>query len=86
VTRMARRVQARPPLSAADVEDRKLVRAESAVFESSTRAQLEAAIAGRTWDQSCASCGSVLIFTGSLDGWLSKSMAWDDVHDCEAVA
>ena len=86
MTAMQRRVMSRPALPAADVAGRIQVRNASAAFESSTRAQLEAAITSRTWSQGCAECGSVLTFHGSLAEWLSKSAAWPDVHECEAVA
>lgn len=82
MTAMQRRVMARPPLPRADVEDRAQVRAKSLSF----RANLEAAVLARTHSQSCGVCGSVQVWTGSLDEWLSKSAAWVDVHDCVAVA
>ena len=86
MTRLARRVAAKKPLDSAEVTDRAMVRSASAAFESSTRAQLEAAIASRTWSQGCEVCGSVLTFHGSLDDWLSKSIAWDESHPCEVSA
>lgn len=84
MTRSQRRRNAPKPLPAAEVADRAMVRSASAAFESSTRAQLEAAIACRTWSQGCAECGSVQVFHGSLDEWLSKSAAWDESHECIA--
>jgi len=82
MTALTRRLMAKKPLPAAEVADRIQVRNASAAFESSTRAQLEAAITSRTWSQSCEVCGSVQIFNGSRDEWLSKSAAWVDVHPC----
>lgn len=84
MTALQRRLNAPKPLPATDVADRIQVRSASATFESSTRAQLEAAIASRTWSQGCEVCGSVQMFTGSLDEWLSKSAAWDESHECIA--
>ena len=75
---MQRRVMHRDPLPAADVADRTQIRNASATFESSYRAQLEAAIASRTWYQ----CGTVYVFHGSLAEWLDVSAAFDETHEC----
>lgn len=34
--------------------------------------------------RSCSHCGSVLIFHGTDDDWLTKSITWDDTHECAA--
>lgn len=83
MTRLSRRVMATKPLPRAEVEDRAQVRAESSSPVSMLRAELSRG--SRTWSQGCAECGSVLTFHGSLEDWLSKSAAWDDVHRCDVA-
>ena len=89
MTRMQRRVMSRPPLSAADVEDRKLVLVQSQEFEASPAAQLAATadrLGIREWSQSCSRCGSVLVFHGTIDTWIDRAITFDDTHVCGGVA
>lgn len=84
MTAAARRRNAPRPLPAAEVRDRAMVRAESAAFESSPLAQLAATAGVREWSQGCSDCGTVVVFTGTLDDWIDRAIAFDDTHVCDA--
>lgn len=80
----ARRRNSPRPLPASEVTAREMVRAESAAFESSPRAQLAATAGVREWSQECSDCGTVVVFTGTLDDWIYRAITFDDSHVCDA--